>query len=108
MTIGPNRASGVPTHARGSVLSVVVVPRASRPSIERLADGTVQVRVSAPPVDGAANAALVRFLADLLDVPRRRMEIISGASSRHKRINIAGVEPDELETRIQAALGKRS
>jgi uncharacterized protein len=98
----------VATHAHGSVLSVLVVPRAGRSSIEQLADGTVQVRVAAPPVDGAANAALLRLLADLLDVPRRRLEIITGASSRRKRIVIAGMAPDELETRIQAALGKRS
>ena len=54
MTNGPNRAFGVATHAHGSVLSVLVVPRAGRSSIEQLADGTVQVRVAAPPVDGAA------------------------------------------------------
>ena len=108
MTNGPNRAFGVATHAHGSVLSVLVVPHAGRSSIEQLADGTVQVRVAAPPVDGAANAALLRLLADLLDVPRRRLEIISGASSRRKRIVIAGMAPDELETRIQAALGKKS
>jgi uncharacterized protein len=90
------------------VLSVLVVPRAGRSSIEQLADGTVQVRVAAPPVDGAANAALLRLLADILDVPRSRLEIASGASSRRKRISVDGVAPDELETRLQAALGKGS
>ena len=106
MTIDPNRAFEVATHAHGSVLSVLVVPRAGRSSIEQLADGTVQVRVAAPPVDGAANAALLRLLADILDVPRSRLEIASGASSRRKRISVDGVAPDELETRLQAALGK--
>ena len=108
MTNGPNRAFGVATHADGSVLSVLVVPRAGRSSIEQVADGTVQVRVAAPPVDGAANAALLRLLADILDVPRSRLEIASGASSRRKRISVDGVAPDELETRLQAALGKGS
>jgi uncharacterized protein (TIGR00251 family) len=88
------------------VLSVVVAPRAGRTSIEQLADGAIQVRVAAPPVDGAANAALLRFLAEMFDVPRSRLEIISGASNRRKRIVIAGVAPDELETRLRAALGK--
>jgi uncharacterized protein YggU (UPF0235/DUF167 family) len=55
-------------------------------------------------VDGAANAALLRFLADMLDVQRSRMEIVSGASSRRKRISFVGLTPDELEARLQAAL----
>jgi uncharacterized protein (TIGR00251 family) len=86
------------------MLSVVVVPRAGRSSIEKLTDGTIQVRVAAPPVDGAANAALMRFLSNVLDVPRSRMEIVSGASSRRKRISFVGLTPDELEARLQAAL----
>jgi hypothetical protein len=87
------------------MLSVVVVPRAARSSLERQADGAIQVRVTAPPVDGAANAALLRYLADVLDVPRSGLEIIGGASSRRKRITVNGLTPDELETRLQAALG---
>jgi uncharacterized protein len=86
------------------VLSVVVAPRAGRSSIERLADGAIQICVAAPPVDGAANATLLRFLAGILDLPRSRFEIVSGASSRRKRIVIAGLAPDELEARLQAAL----
>jgi uncharacterized protein len=82
----------------------VVTPRAGRSSIERLADGAIQIRVAAAPVDGAANAALLRFLAGVLEVPRSRLEIISGASSRRKRIAVRGLAPDELETRLQAAL----
>jgi uncharacterized protein YggU (UPF0235/DUF167 family) len=60
--------------------------------------------VAAPAVDGAANAALLRFLAGVLDVPRSRLEIIGGASSRRKRITVNGLTPDDLETRLQAAL----
>jgi uncharacterized protein len=107
VTTGANRASGVSKHVRGSVLSVVVVPRAARSSLEVLADGVIQVRVAAPPVDGAANIALLRFLAAALDVPRSRLKITSGASSRRKRIIVSGLMPDELETRLRAALGKR-
>jgi len=75
-------------------------------SIAQLPDGTIQVRIAAPPVDGAANTALLRFLADILDVPRSRLEIISGASSRRKRIVIAGLAADEVETLLQAALSR--
>jgi uncharacterized protein (TIGR00251 family) len=103
VTTGANRASGVSKHAHGSVLSVIVIARAARPSIEQLTDGAIQVRVAAPPVDGAANAALLRFLAGVLDVPRSRLEIVSGASSRRKRITVSGLTPDELETRLQTA-----
>jgi uncharacterized protein YggU (UPF0235/DUF167 family) len=63
--------------------------------------------VAAPAVDGAANAALLRFLAGVLDVPRSRLEIIGGASSRRKRITVNGLTPDDLETRLQAALHER-
>ena len=104
MTTGANRVSGVSAHAHGSALSVVVVPRAARLSIEQLADGAIQIRVTAPPVDGAANAALLRFLADMLDVPRSRLEIISGVSSRRKRVTVDSLTPDELESRLRAAL----
>ena len=107
MTTGADRASGVSKHAHGSVLSVIVVPRAARSAIEQLADGSIQVRVTVPPVDGAANAALLRFLAGVLDVPRSRLEITGGSSSRRKRIAVGGLTPDELEARLQAELGKR-
>jgi uncharacterized protein (TIGR00251 family) len=107
VTTGTSRAFGVSQHAQGSVLSVVVVPRAARSSIERRADGAIQVRATAPPVDGAANAALLRYLAGVLDVPRSRLEIIGGASSRRKRITVSGLPPEELETRLQAVLDER-
>jgi uncharacterized protein (TIGR00251 family) len=107
VTTGANRASTVSKQAHGSVLSVIVVPRAASSSIEQLADGAVRVRVAAPPVDGAANAALLRFLAGVLDVPRSQLEIIGGATSRRKRITVSGLTPDELQTRLRAALGKR-
>jgi uncharacterized protein len=108
VTTGASGAPGVSRHPRGSLLSVVVVPRAGKPTIAQLAEGTIQIRVVAPPVEGAANAALLRFLADILDVPRSRIEVVSGASSRRKRIFIAGVAFDEVETRLYAALEKRS
>ena len=108
MTTGANRASGVASHPHGSLLFLVVVPRAGTSSIAQLADGTIQIRVAASPVDGAANAALLRFLADILNVPRSRLAIASGASNRRKRISVDGMAPDELEMRLQTALGKES
>ena len=95
----------ISSHARGSALSITVVPRAGRSSIEESTDGTLRVRVAAPPVDGAANVALLRFLADVLDVPRSRLEIASGKSNRHKRVVVEGMTPGELQERLRVALG---
>jgi len=106
VTTRANRASVVSRHPHGSLLSVVVVPRSGKSSIAQLADGAIQVRVAAPPVEGAANAALLRFLAGILDVPRSRLAITSGVSSRRKRVVITGLAPDELEIRLQAALSR--
>jgi len=108
VTTGANRASVVSRHPHGSLLSVVVVPRSGNSSIAQLSDGTIQIRVGAPPVDGAANTALLRYLADILDVPRSRLAVASGATSRRKRIVIAGVASEQIEKQLRLALGKGS
>jgi uncharacterized protein (TIGR00251 family) len=74
------------------ILSVRVIPRASKPSIGREADGSLKVRLSAPPVDGAANEELIEVLARAFDVPRRAVTIVSGAQSRSKRVTIDGID----------------
>jgi len=102
-----NRMPLVTAHPRGSMLSVTVVPRAGKSSLERLADGTLRVRVAAPPVDGAANDALLRLLAQALGLSRSRLTISSGASSRRKRIFVEDVSPDVLARSLDSALGNR-
>jgi uncharacterized protein len=72
-------------------------PRASRDEIVGLLDGALRIRLHAPPVDGAANEALVAFLADRLSVPRRAVRIVTGASSRMKTIEVAGVTAADVE-----------
>ena len=66
-------------------------PRASRNEIAGAHGGALRVRLHAPPVDGAANEALVAFLAERLAVPRRGVRIVSGATSRTKMIEVEGV-----------------
>jgi uncharacterized protein (TIGR00251 family) len=66
-------------------------PRASRNEIAGVHDGALRIRLHAPPVDGAANDALVAFLAERLAVPRRGVRIVTGATSRTKIIEIEGV-----------------
>ncbi len=79
-----------------AVLAVRIQPRASRNGILVRSDGSLTIRLTAPPVDGAANEALVKFLADKLDVGRSQIEIVSGQTGRQKRIRIAGRELDSV------------
>lgn len=60
----------------------------------------VLIRLAAPPVEGAANDALVAFLSDTLNVPRRRIEIVSGERSRDKRVAIAGTDRETALARL--------
>lgn len=86
----------ITAHADGAVLAVVVAPRAGRTGMERIEAGAVRIRVAAAPVDGAANAALLRYLADLLDVPRGGVRLLAGATSRRKRVLVSGVSAAEV------------
>ena len=75
----------------GVILSVRVIPRAKKTEIAGARDDALLVRVAAPPVEGAANDALVDLLADRLGVPRSAIRIVSGERGRHKRVAIAAV-----------------
>ena len=76
---------------------VRVQPRASRTEIMGEYNGAIRVRLSAPPVDGAANDALVELLAGELAVARRNVTIVSGASSRSKTVEVVGVDVASVE-----------
>ncbi|MBI3875773.1 MAG: YggU family protein [Verrucomicrobia bacterium] len=77
--------------ADGCVLSVKLQPRASREEIAGEAGGELKIKVTAPPVDAAANEALLRLLAERLDCPRGAVQLVRGHTSRHKTIVIRGV-----------------
>jgi len=72
--------------------SVRVQPRGARDGVEGVHAGALRVRVNAPPVDGAANEALVELIADWLDVPRRAVAIVGGTTSRTKTIEVRDVD----------------
>lgn len=72
-------------------LVIHVVPRAARTEVVGPHGDAIKVRLAAPPVDGAANEELVRFLAAQLGVTRRSIEIVSGATGRRKTVRIAGL-----------------
>lgn len=80
-----------------SRITVRLTPRASREEIVGVRDGALLVRVTAPPVKGAANAALVRLLAKVLGVPKGAIAIVSGGTSRMKVVEVHGL--DEVEAR---------
>ena len=81
----------------GVELAVLVQPRASRSRVVGEHDGMLKIQLAAPPVDGEANHALIELLARLLDVPRRQIALISGETSRRKRVRIEGVEPAQVQ-----------
>ena len=80
------------------IFTVRVVPRASRSRVVGEHDGTLRVRVAAPPVEGAANRELIRTLARALDVPARAVEITSGHASKLKQVRVTGVARNVLES----------
>jgi uncharacterized protein (TIGR00251 family) len=78
------------------VFKVRVVPRASKTAIVGEHDGALKVRVAAPPVEGAANAELTRFLSKHLGVPVRAVEIVGGHTSKTKVVRAAGAKAADL------------
>jgi uncharacterized protein (TIGR00251 family) len=86
----------------GSALTVRVTPRARRTEVaEILEDGTMRIRVTAPPVEGKANAALIQFLADVLEIRKSRSEIVAGEKGLDKIVSITDLSAAEVQRRLQ-------
>jgi uncharacterized protein len=86
---------------KGSALAVRVTPRASKDEIvEILSDGTVKVHLTAPPIEGKANQALLKFLSKVLDVPEKKLDIVAGAGGRDKLISVIDMDAPTLHKRI--------
>jgi uncharacterized protein len=84
----------------GSLIQVRVIPRARRTEISGRRGTAILVRLAAPPVDGAANDALIAFLAERLGLPQRQIVIARGATARDKTIAIDGLPPGEIARRL--------
>ncbi len=84
----------------GVLLSVKLQPRASKNEICGMLGDELKIKVTAPPVDAAANQALVEFLARQLDCPRGKVELIRGHASRHKTLKLHGFSLAEVVERI--------
>ena len=78
----------------GCLLSVKLQPRASANDIGEPLGGELRIKVTAPPVDAAANEALVRLLAERLACPRGRVELVRGHTSRHKVVKLHGLSAE--------------
>lgn len=88
----------------GAAFPVRVVPRASKNQISGRHGDAIKIRLTAPPVEGAANTALVDFLAETLDVRTQQIEILSGHASRDKLVCVIGLTPQEVEARLARTL----
>ena len=84
----------------GVYLAIKLQPRASKNEIGEALGDELKIKVTAPPVDAAANEALVRLLADTLDCPRGAVQLVRGQTSRHKTVLIQGVPVEEVLKRL--------
>ncbi len=84
----------------GCVLTIKATPRASRNAVLGAEDEWLRIALTAPPVDGKANEAIRRFLAEKLDVSRSAVTQISGQTARLKRFAVDGLPPDEASKRL--------
>ncbi len=88
-------------HEEDLILSIRVQPRASREKIVGIVEGTIKIALTAPPVEGAANGALKRLLAKLLNVSQGAIQIIQGEHARNKVIRIHGIKRSDADRFLQ-------
>lgn len=79
-----------------ATLSVRIQPRSSKNGVTRMEDGSLKIRLTAPPVDGAANEALVTFLSDTLSISKSQVEIVSGLTGRQKVVRVSGISEADV------------
>jgi uncharacterized protein (TIGR00251 family) len=91
---------------KGSALAIRVTPRAVRNEIvELLEDGTIKVRIAAPPSDDEGNETLISFLSEVLGVPKSRLDIVAGAAGRDKLVSVMDMDAETAHQRILAHVG---
>jgi uncharacterized protein (TIGR00251 family) len=83
-----------------AIIDLRVIPRSPRTRVDGMRGGALLIRLAAPPVEGAANDALIGFLSDTLDFPRRSIRIVSGEKSRDKRVAIEGIDREAALARL--------
>jgi uncharacterized protein (TIGR00251 family) len=95
----------------GSVVILIYVqPRSSKNAVQGVHDGALKIRTTAPPVEGKANTAIIALLADLFDIPKSAVSLVSGAKSRNKNFRLHGItmkEATAILTPIEVSGHKR-
>jgi hypothetical protein len=91
---------------KGLTFGIQVIPHASRAEIVSIQNGVFKVKVTAPPVEGAANAACIKLLAGELGLKKSQLEIASGAKSRKKNVMVKNIGKTDLELKIQSFVKK--
>ncbi|MBI3970336.1 MAG: DUF167 domain-containing protein [Chloroflexi bacterium] len=86
-----------------TLIRIYATPRAGRSEIAGERHDAIWVRLAAPPVEGAANQALIELLADQLKLPKSAIRLQSGAAGRHKLVRVTGLSPDTVSARLRAA-----
>ena len=86
--------------AGGVRLEVSVQPRSSRNQVVGEQNEALKIKLTAPPVEGEANAALVDFLSSYLKIPRKDVKLVKGETSRHKIVEIKGISSEELMIKL--------
>jgi len=86
----------------GVYVSLKVQPRASKNEIGEVAGNELKVKVTAPPVDAAANEAVLRLLAKAPDCPRNAVQLVRGATARHKQVRVVGMAVEEVAKRLSS------
>ena len=81
----------------GVVFNIRVIPRASRCELVGVQGDALKIRITAPPVEGAANKECIRFLSDMLGVKRSQIKIIAGHRSKNKKVSISGIKRRDIE-----------
>jgi uncharacterized protein len=89
------------------ILAVRVIPRSPRSKIDGRRGDAILVRLAAPPVEGAANDALIDLLSREFHLPKRQITIVSGATARDKRVEITGLSDVEIQARLSDILNPR-
>ena len=93
--------------ADGTVVALHIQPRASKNEIIGEQNGELKVRLTSPPVEGAANKLCCEFIAKLCGVAKRDVSIRSGDKSRHKRLLVSGLKPEEVQAALVGAIKQK-